>query len=445
MAYPRSLLWAAVLLALVAVLLLPFDSFAANVLPTTEPDGQKSLREFKDFKLTMARYHEANAEWGHACECYQTLLTLERDQPELKKRFLFCLRQCHRKFRLGEPSFVPTVLNAQLQLKDSLDFYKDVVRKVQDGFLHANKTDFTKLFQEGVEELSLDLEDPDFRKFLRPTLTDGEIQEFRARLRQEWGTAKVADLKETLKNIRTIALEAMRKLDLNPKLAIVEFACGACNALDEYSFYLTQGGLSSLPEDKVGLEAQVLEKGVGYIRLSSLDHTTIQNLEAVLHQFKMSAVEVLVLDLRGNAGGSLEAAVQVVERFVPAPQPIASTSGRDNNKSYQSSTMQVASQPLFVLIDGNTASAAELIAGALKAHKRAELVGQNTYGKNLVQKMVPVSMAPFGAIHLTSSKFHLPKPDELGKPGGIAPTIAADSGKELEAVLPRARALVSTR
>src|SRR5262249_61655208 len=100
---------------------------------------------------------------------------------------------------------------------------------------------------------------------------------------------------------------------------------------------------------------------------------------------------------------------------------------------------------LFVLIDNQTASAAELVAGALKAHKRGELVGQNTYGKNLVQKMVPVSMAPFGAIHLTSAKLHLPKPDELSQPGAISPPIAADSGKELDAVLPRARALVSTR
>src|SRR5438105_7351280 len=113
LAHKRSLIWTAVLLALVTVLLVPFDSFAANVLPLIEQDSQKSLREFKDFKLTMARYHEANAEWGHACECYQTLLTLDREQPDLKKRFLFCLRQCHRKFRLGDPSFVPTVLQPE--------------------------------------------------------------------------------------------------------------------------------------------------------------------------------------------------------------------------------------------------------------------------------------------------------------------------------------------
>jgi hypothetical protein len=438
------LIWAAVLLALVTVLLLPFDSFAANVLPLAEQDSQKSLQEFKDFKLTMARYHEANAEWGHACECYRTLLSLDRDQPDLKKRFVFCLRQCHRKFRLGDPSFVPTVLQTELRLSDSLDFYKDVAGKIQQAYIHNEKANFTKLFQEGVEELSLDLEDPDFRKFLRPTLTDGEVQEFRARLRQQWGAAKVADLKETVKNVRTIALEALRKLDLNPKLVIVEFACGACNALDEYSFYLTQRGLSSLTEERIGVEAQVIEKGIGHIRILSFDDSTIQNLEAILQQFKMNMVEVIVLDLRGSPGGNLEVAVQVVERFVPAPQPIASTSGKDN-KNYNSTTMQVVSGPLFVLVDNETASAAELVAGSLKAHKRAELVGQNTYGKNLVQRMVPVSMAPFGAIHLTSSKFHLPKPDELSKAGGIAPTIAADAGKELEVVLPRARALVSMR
>jgi carboxyl-terminal processing protease len=158
----------------------------------------------------------------------------------------------------------------------------------------------------------------------------------------------------------------------------------------------------------------------------------------------MNKLEVLLLDLRGNSGGSLEAAVQVVERFIPAPQAIGSTSGKDN-RIYQSLSMNVVDVPMFVLVDGNTASAAELVAGALKSRKGTELVGQNTFGKNLVQKLLPVSVAPYGAVRLTWSKFHLPKPDDWRKQGGIAPTIPTPAGDEETVALQRARSLTMMR
>ena len=83
-----------------------------------------------------------------------------------------------------------------------------------------------------------------------------------------------------------------------------------------------------------------------------------------------------------------------------------------------------------------------LVAGALKAHKRADLIGQTTYGKNLVQKMVPISQAPYGALRVSWSQFHLPKTDD-GAKISVSPTIPTTAGEELNIALERARPLIA--
>lgn len=399
-----------------------------------------------DFTLTMARYHEANGQWGQGCQAYENLLNLDRSNAEARKGFLRCLRQCHRKFRHNDPSFLAQVLDPQYKLSESLDFYRDVVRKVQEFYLQADKAQLTRLFQEGLEELLLDLDDQEFTaKHCKPTATLADVRDCRAFLKQKFGGVKINNSAEAVDQIRAVAREVYRRLEINGKLVVVEFASGACNALDEYSFYLTQSGTMTVGADKTGLDAQMLEKGVGYIQIHNFDENTVAALETILLEFRSNRLEVLLLDLRDNAGGSLEAAVQVVERFLPAPTPIVSTSGKVN-KTYQSFSMTTVDVPIFVLVDGGTASAAELVAGALKAHKRAELVGQTTYGKSMVQKVVPVSVAPYGAIRISWAQFHLPKTDDLSKHGGLTPTIpAVGSDTQLNIALQRARALIPMR
>jgi Peptidase family S41 len=433
-----SLGWARATTAV--LLLLPLVAQAASTVPMSGRDSQA------EFTLTMGRYHEANAQWAQACECYESLLLQDRNQPEIRKRFLFCLRQCHRKFRQSDPSFILQVLDPQFKMSESLEFYKDVVRKLGDFYLQSDKVQLTRLFHEGLEELCLDLDDQEFCvRFCKPTAQINEIRDCRAQLKQKFGNVKINNVGEAIDQIRAVSREVYRKLELNGKLVVVEFASGACNALDEYSFYLTQSGLMTMPSGKTGLEAQLLEKGIGYVRIYNFDDNTVAGLEAVLQEFKMAGLDALLLDLRDNAGGSLEAAVQVVERFLPAPTAIASTSGKVN-KTFQSFGMNVVDVPLFVLVDGGTASAAELVAGALKANKRGELIGQPTYGKSLIQKLVPVSTAPYGAIRLTWARFHLPKTEDLSSHGGLTPSIpAAGADEQLAIAIQRARALVPMR
>jgi len=428
--------------ALSAAFLVP-QTVAQAASNPTPMSGKDSSTEFT---LTMARYHEANGQWGQACQAYETLLTLDRGHAEARKGFLRCLRQCHRKFRQNDPSFLVQVLDPQYKLSESLEFYRDIIRKVQDFYVQADKAQLTRLFQEGLEELLLDLDDQEFTgKYCKPSATLLDVRDFRAHLKQKFGNVKISNANEAIDQLRAVAREAYRRLEINGKLVVIEFASGACNALDEYSFYLTPSGSMTVGADKTGIDAQMLDKGIGYIQIHNFDDTTPQALETVLLEFRSNRLEVLLLDLRDNAGGSLEAAVQVVEQFLPAPTPIASTSGKVN-RTYQSLGMNAIDVPMFVLVDGGTASAAELVAGALKAHKRAELIGQTTYGKSLVQKMVPVSVAPFGTIRISWAQFHLPKTDDLSKHGGLTPNIATTgTDEQLNVALQRARALIPMR
>jgi hypothetical protein len=421
---------------LAAVLILPSTAWAAP-LPVF---GDATVQ----INLDMARAHETQGRWGEALALYEQILTADRNHADAKKGYLFCLRQCHRKVRLGDPSFIPVVLN--VRTSEVVDFYKDVLRKVHELYVDAEKRQLTQLFKEGVRELLFDLDDPDFRsRFLKAQHSASELQEFRSLLLTRLENAKVANLADAEAQVRSIYRAANRLLDLNPKIVVAEFACGACNALDEYSLYHTQGSLMMPRSGKTGIEFDMPEKGIGYVRIWNFDDNTLQALETVMAELTMSKVETLILDLRDNAGGSLDAAVQVVERFVPAPELIATTSGKVN-KTFQSFGMNVVDLPIFVLVNGNTASAAELVAARLKSRKNTELVGQTTFGKNLIQKLIPVSQAPFGAVRMSWAQFQVPKTDDLAKRGGIAPTIPVDGEEaQMSAALNQARARLPMR
>jgi carboxyl-terminal processing protease len=146
--------------------------------------------------------------------------------------------------------------------------------------------------------------------------------------------------------------------------------------------------------------------GIGYFHIVSFQKTTVQELDEALLQLKMQGLKVLIVDLRGNGGGVFLAAVQVTERFLPEGKVIVSTQGHlpDQVRMYKSGYAGALDVPLVVLIDGETASAAEVVAGALKDHGRARLVGQPTFGKASVQRIVPLETSGAG-IRVTLARF----------------------------------------
>lgn len=415
--------------SLAVVLFLPLFSLAQAPVDTTNPD----------LFLNLAKTAQSQMKWADAYAYYAHILTLDRNHAEAKQGRTLALRNLHRQFRHGDPSYRYQILGGRFS--ESVEFYKDVVRKVQELYLDPERVKTARLFQEGVEEIHLALRDPEFRKLYLPQARLDTIDEFCLMLKSNYATLRVSSLTESAEKTVALAREANRRLGINPRVVVVEMACGACNGLDEHSFYMTSGGLMGEAGPSI-TQVEIKENDIGYIKLVHFQDSTFTELEAALAQLTMAGMKVLVLDLRNNPGGSLDAAVQVAERFLNAPLPIATTSGKVN-KVFHSFSMEAFDLPIYVLIDANTASAAELVAGALKTHQRAELVGETTYGKNQIQKLIPLGQAPGGALRVSWAQFYLPRTHDLSKQGGITPTVPeSDSMRQLELALERARMLI---
>ncbi|MFO1066728.1 MAG: S41 family peptidase, partial [Pirellulales bacterium] len=148
--------------------------------------------------------------------------------------------------------------------------------------------------------------------------------------------------------------------------------------------------------------------GTAYLKVNSFQKTTLAELDSALHMLDRQNMRTLIMDLRGNPGGWLDAAVSVADRFLE-DGIIVRTHGKNSieNQNYtaiRNGTWQV---PLIVLIDGDSASASEIFAGAIRDHSRGVLIGTTSYGKGSVQGLFHTKSFP-GGVRLTVSKFYSP-------------------------------------
>lgn len=170
--------------------------------------------------------------------------------------------------------------------------------------------------------------------------------------------------------------------------------------------------------------AQIIEpkQGIGYIRMTGFQSTSPRELDAALEKLSRQGMRALIWDLRGNPGGLLPAATSVLDRFINSGV-LVSTRGRslDQNSSYSASPHAKYDLPLVLLVDEDSASASEIVAGAIHDHKRGTIVGRQTYGKWCVQSIYHM---PDGAgLRLTTAKFYSPLGHNLTKVG-VQPDIA---------------------
>lgn len=156
-------------------------------------------------------------------------------------------------------------------------------------------------------------------------------------------------------------------------------------------------------------DAYLLREGVGYVDLTNgFNYTTNAEFEAVLKDLKKQRMKSLILDLRGNPGGILEQAVRIAEKFLKRGQTVVSQRGRYriDSRSWKARNYRTETIPLVVLVDKNSASASEIVAGALQDYDRALIVGENTFGKGLVQSVIDL---PYGSgLTLTTAKYYTP-------------------------------------
>jgi len=179
------------------------------------------------------------------------------------------------------------------------------------------------------------------------------------------------------------------------------------------------------------VEEQPLGGGFGYARITEFSETTPQDLDAAIARLKQSipgALQGLVLDLRNNPGGVLEAGVAVADAFLDRGV-IVTADGRTPDARFRMDATAgdvLGGAPLVVLVNGGTASAAEIVAGALKDHGRAEIIGHRTYGKGTVQTVMPLSR---GALKLTTSRYFTPSGASIHEKG-ILPDLVIE-GREV--------------
>jgi carboxyl-terminal processing protease len=164
-----------------------------------------------------------------------------------------------------------------------------------------------------------------------------------------------------------------------------------------------------------------LEHGVGVVRLGAFSRGTAAATAAAVSRLRRQGAKALVLDLRGNPGGLLDQAVSVVSLFLPRGASVVSLAGAHKPLRILYSRGGPASAiRLAVLVDGGSASASEVVAGALKDHGRASIVGEPTYGKSLVQEIVQL---PSGAaLKLTVARYLTPAGIDISR-NGVQPDI----------------------
>jgi len=483
----RATLWASAVTLLIGCCLAPVAAQSPGASPVLSAAEARRL----------AADAESRQDWSGAAALYEALLRKDRNNAGLRTALLRCLRRDLVARRHLDPTYEAAL--AQLTPSRALDVYEKVLQLVPSVYVDPYRTTLSELFASGVQEVLLALEDDAFlRRYLPTSVGSDALKEFKAqlvRLRDRRpGPVDIPDARTLVMGLSQTASDLAIPVSKAFQVALaLEMAAGACNALDEYTLFLTPGSAANAalgidvpagvgievvsdggemvvtrvyprgpadnrlhPNDRIraiggqpiaGLDAstvhdrlrgesgsivdlEVLRDGqmmlvetiqlrrgpyvvptveyrlladpmgmgtdaepIGYLRITEFRHTTVQEVREALAQLQTQGARGVVLDLRGNGGGLFEAAVKVAELFLPAGHLV--TRGVSPvpqfNRPFPVESTNPLTLPLAVLIDGETASAAEVVVAALKDNNRARLLGQPTYGKGLIQCIIPVT------------------------------------------------------
>ncbi|HWQ70624.1 MAG TPA: S41 family peptidase [Patescibacteria group bacterium] len=181
------------------------------------------------------------------------------------------------------------------------------------------------------------------------------------------------------------------------------------------------------------VKVKALGDGVAYVRISAFQERTGKDLQKAIEQLGQNGMSAMVLDLRNNPGGLLNQAVQVSDLFLDQGQLIVYTEGRIKNQDLRFSAehgAQIPKVPMVVLVNGGSASASEIVAGALQDWKRAVVLGTKTFGKGSVQTVVPLSDG--SGLRLTTAKYFTPKGRSIHGTG-LVPDIIVEAPRPVMA------------
>ena len=178
------------------------------------------------------------------------------------------------------------------------------------------------------------------------------------------------------------------------------------------------------------VKADTLEKNIGYIRLTSFNENSAKQIEKEIKKLENNKeIKSYILDLRNNPGGLLSQAIKISDFFLDNGEIVSTKSRKpsENRKWFANQGDLTNGKSIIVLINYGSASASEIVAGALKDHKRAILLGENSYGKGSVQSIIPLKNE--GAIRLTVAKYYLPSGKSISEVG-VSPDIEIEEETE---------------
>ncbi len=450
---------------------------------------------------------EISKKWVDAILHYEKAV---KGWPE-SKELEYGLRRSKIQFaverRYSDNTFHKSLMT--LSRNEALALFDEVLNRIQGHYVESVTA--TSFVAHGTESLYLALTNERFLKTNVAPRFRGNVERMRETLRDEYWNKPVSR-EEARGVLGRVCQLGSEQLGLPATAVILEYVFGGCNALDDYSNFLTPGRYSDLhaniegqfvglgveikaeagkglllvhvlPESPAaegglltgehivaidgtdvrdmttdtaagmlqGVEgtrvvvevqrstggpprrlpltrravlvksipvAKIIDRdnGVAYIQMNSFQKSTVQELDAALADLRQKGMRALIWDLRGNPGGLLTAAVEVLDRFI-SDGVLVSTRGRnpDQNSVYSAHRSGTLNIQLVLLIDGDSASASEIVAGAVKDHRRGTIVGRKSYGKWSVQEIHRVRGNC--GLRLTTAKFYSPHGHTLGKIG----------------------------
>ena len=465
--------------------------------------------------VSQGKALEKKGDWIRAIQLYEAALKKWDKDADVT----YALRRSRICFgidrRYTDRSF-ETILLPQSRER-AIAMYEEVLSTVQDYYVDG-KFRTTSFVAHGTESLYMALgELTKFRPKNVPYAAQDQVRMFRQRLLNDYWNKAVPHRLAARDIVLEVADMANRELGISQSAVIMEYLCGGCNALDDYSNFLTPDRLDELygnidgefvgigiemeaiehrgqhlvnvlpdsPASRGGLqpddhiveidgvdcrdmttdEAAGLLKGkpntivrltietpnkdlrvarltrrpvlvksitraeiidsdnkVGYIRMEGFQKSTTAELDQALTELQTQGMRALIWDLRGNPGGLLDTAAGVLDRFID-DGTLVSTRGRtaDQNQVFSATGFHTRSVPLILLVDGDSASASEIVAGAVHEHRRGTIIGRKTYGKWSVQSILPLTDGT--GLRLTTAKFYSPEGRNLAKVG-VRPHIA---------------------
>ena len=177
------------------------------------------------------------------------------------------------------------------------------------------------------------------------------------------------------------------------------------------------------------IEFEMLEDSIGYIQIVEFDEITISQFNNAIKSLEKEGMKGLIVDVRNNPGGLLDSVVNILDRLLPKGLIVYTEDKNKNREEEHAKKSDKFTKPLAVLINGNSASASEIFAGALQDYEKATIIGTTSYGKGIVQRVIPLTDGT--AVKLTISKYFTPKGRNIHGTG-IVPDIEIELDEELK-------------